>query len=210
MAPRRPLNRRQKRLLRVTAAFLLIGLLAGFVAAYSTTAEDRSLRAFRQGLERLGPGDFQGAVDRFSAAIQIWPKNARAYLERGNAYQALGRPGEALADWTRALQVDPNLAAAYTARGAYYRVEGDAARALADLNRSIQLEPSVEAYYQRGQIYQALGQYQQAAADFDRAIAALPTAPYVYRARSAARRALGDAAGAAADREQADFLELLH
>jgi tetratricopeptide (TPR) repeat protein len=208
--PRRPFTRRQTLLLRASAAAVLAGILAWFSAGYFSTAEARSFEVLRQGLDRLGPGDYPGAVDRFTAALEIWPENAQAYLERGNAYYAMGRSADALADWTRALEADPDLAAAYAARGAYYRARGDTASALADLSRSIELKPSVEAYYERGQVYQALGQYRQAAADLDRAIAELPSAPYVYRARSAARRAMGDMAGAGADRDQADYLEQLH
>jgi len=206
---RRPLSRAQTLLLRGAVSVTLLGATAWFSIGYFSTAEARSAQAVVDGMELLGPGDYAGAVGRFSEALAIWPGNAQAYLERGNAHDALGETAEALADWGRALDANPRLAAAYTARGTYYRVKGESEKALADLNRSLELEPSVDAYYQRGQVYHTLGRYENAIADFDLSIALLREAPYVYRARSAARRALGDAAGADADRDKADSIEQL-
>jgi tetratricopeptide (TPR) repeat protein len=207
---RRAFTRAQKGLLAGVAAAVLVSGGAWYAYAYVTSAPDRSARAISEGMKLLGPGEFGAAAGRFSEALEIWPSNARAFLERGNAYKAMGNTEEAMADWARAIEADPSLAAAYTARGTEYRQRGDYSWALADLDRSIQLAPSVDAYYQRGQVYQALGQPERAVADFDRGIAERREAPFLYRARGTARRALGDLDGAAADRDTADRLEALH
>lgn len=204
---RKPRTRAQKLLLRSSAAAALLAVAGWFAYGYFASAEERSVAAVQDGMKLLGPGDYDAALGQFSAALAIWPGNAQAYLERGNAQNALGDTAEALADWTRAIDADPRLAAAYTARGTYYRVHGETEKALTDLNRSLEIKPSVDAYYQRGQAYHTLGQYPRAIQDFDRSIAELRDAPYVYRARSAARRAMGDLEGAAADRNTADRLE---
>jgi tetratricopeptide (TPR) repeat protein len=154
--------------------------------------------------------DYREAVRHFTDAISIWPDNARAYLHRGISQAALGEAAAAKSDWDRATQIDPALYEAFTARGTQYRLEGDIPKALEDLNRSIALHPSVDAYYQRGQLYAAQANYQSAIDDFDRAIAERPDAPYGYRARSAARGAIGDTSGSEEDRVLADRIEGRH
>ncbi len=204
---RKPLTRQQKFLVRGTAAAVLLVAAGWFAYYYFSTTEERSVAALDEGMKMLGPGTYEAAVGQFSAALDIWPGNADAYLARGNAESSLGNDAEALEDWERALQANPKLPAAYTARGTYYRVHGETEKALADLNRSIEIKPTVDAYYQRGQVYHALAQYPQAIQDFDRGIERLRDAPYIYRARAASRRALGDVEGAIADRDTADQLE---
>jgi tetratricopeptide (TPR) repeat protein len=71
----------------------------------------------------------------------------------------------------------------------------------------VELEPSANGYFQRGQAYAQMGQPQKAVEDFNRAIVERPDTPYIYRARGAAKRSLGDLAGYAADRDQSVKLE---
>jgi tetratricopeptide (TPR) repeat protein len=95
------------------------------------------------------------------------------------------------------------LAAVHTARATHYRLTGEYEKALPDLDKSIQLGPSVDAYFQRGQVYAALEQWHKAIEDYDRSILERPAAPYVYLARSTAKRAMGDEEGYRQDQETA-------
>ncbi len=202
------LNRSQLRLIRAAVSAVAIVILGAGVYLYMTSGrEERSMEILQEGLKSMAKIDYKNSVEQFSDAISVWPNNALAYLHRGNARAALGDIAAAKRDWDRATELNPDLADAYTARGTQYRIEGANEQAIRELNRSIQLRPSVDAYYQRGQLYAALEDYSKAIADFDRSIAERPDAPYVYRARSAARKAIGDLAGAAEDRLKADRIE---
>lgn len=205
-AERKPMNRSQRKLLWMTVAALSPVALGWAIYDYMAKAPVRARQELNAGMSRLGPRDFKGAIERFSASIAI-AETSEAYLQRGNAYKNLGQFTQALADWSRAMELDPNNADAFTARGAYYQGKGDTAKALGDFERSLQLNPTIDGYFQRGQVYAALGQFDKAIEDYDRAIAEKRNAPWVYLARSVARRALGDDAGFRQDQERAAQLQ---
>ncbi len=200
-----PMNRSQRLMILIPLALLIPVVAVWGVINYVSGAPGRARVAFEQGMRAVGANDFKAAVARFTDSIAI-AQTAEAYLERGNAYQNLGRNEEALADWERAIENDSSLAAAFTARATYYRRAGQLDKAIPDLDTAIRLAPSVDAYFQRGQTFAELGQYQKAIEDYDRSILERREAPYVYLARSIAKRALGDEAGFHAD--QAKALEL--
>jgi len=205
---RKPWNRSQRRLFWGTLSGLIcVGTGLG-IYQYVSSAEDRANDAFQKGMEFLGPGRYDDAVAQFTRAIAIWPQHAQAYLQRGKVRQVLSEPDAALGDFERALKIEPNLAPAYTARAVIYIERGDFQKALSELDQSIRIQPSVDAYYQLGQIAYRLKQFQKAVADYDQAIAIDPDLPYFYLARASAKSALGDAVGAAQDRETAVSLQL--
>jgi tetratricopeptide (TPR) repeat protein len=201
------LNPAQRRMVWITLCGLALVAAASWAASYLSNAPQRAQVAYEAGMDRLSPADFKGAIAKFTESIEI-RESAAAYLERGNARSELGESSQALADWSQAIRLDPNLAEAYTARGTYYRIAGDLSRAVTDLDRSLQLMPSVDAYYQRGQVKYALKDFQQAEADYSEAIALRREAPYMYLARSVARRELGDEVGAEEDRVVAEDLQV--
>ena len=55
--------------------------------------------------------------------------------------------------------------------------------------------------------YESLGQHQKAIEDYDKAVQESPDSPAVYRARSMARRNIGDQAGYEADRDKANSID---
>ena len=68
------------------------------------------------------------------------------------------------------------------------------------MSQAIQLNPNVaHAYNARGYVYMRQHDYQHALADFNDAIRLQPNYPNAYQNRAVTRKALGDAAGAAAD-----------
>jgi len=204
---RRRLNRPQLRLIRVTSITVALGAGAWAVYAYIASAPDRASSHYRQAMHLLGPGDFQGAAAQFTRAIAIFPEYADAYLGRGKAWQAAGQSEAALADFEKAMAIDPTLDTAYIARGTIEASRGNPQKALADFTRAIHLHPTADGYYQRGLTYQKLDQPRLALADYDAAITSDPSAPYIYLARAAAKRDLGDLPGARADHERAELVE---
>jgi tetratricopeptide (TPR) repeat protein len=71
----------------------------------------------------------------YDEALRLDPNNADAYINRGNAYDALGRSQDALRDYDRAVAVNPNHVLIYLNRAiTYYRVK-EYAKARADLQK---------------------------------------------------------------------------
>ena len=70
-----------------------------------------------------------------TTAIELDPKNAQAYTNRGNAYADKGDRDAALADYDAAVRLDPNNAGSHYDRGIALRRSGDLDRAIADLER---------------------------------------------------------------------------
>jgi tetratricopeptide (TPR) repeat protein len=198
---------KQKRLLYSTVSVLALGGLGWSVYAFVVSAPERADKEYQGAMKLMATGNFRGAIVQFTRAVQIWPKLTGAYLERGVSHRYLKENDQALADFDHALELDPNLARAYSARGFIYRERGDSRRAMEEFTKSLDISPNVDAFFERGQTYEDLGEHHKAIDDYDRAIAEMRDAPFVYRARSLARRNLGDSEGFAADQQMATTLE---
>ena len=59
-------------------------------------------------------------IEYYSKAIEIDPKLAGAYTNRGVAYKNLGEYQKAIDDYSKAIEIDPKLASAYNNRGVAY------------------------------------------------------------------------------------------
>jgi tetratricopeptide (TPR) repeat protein len=202
-------KRKQRLLLISTAAILLAMTAGGFAYSYIANAPARARAEMQLGVQKMGPGTYDQAIKSFDHAIDTWPDFAEAYLNRGLAEHAVGRRPAALVDLEKALDLDPSLVLAHNERGQIYLENGDAHKAILEFEKSLQVKATVDGYYQRGQAHELLGEHQQAVDDYDAAIHESPDAPYVYRARAAAKRNLGDMEGATADQALADQRERL-
>ncbi len=156
-------------------------------------------RLLTRGQEKARQGDFQGAIADYTLAIQLDPRNSRAYSQRGSARYKSGDLAGAIADYTEVIQLAGD-ARAYFNRGiARYRLE-DYEGAVADYTQALRLNPQwAVAYYNRGNAYRQLNQQQQAIEDYSRAIELNPEDVRAYFNRGVVRGHLGDAQGAAAD-----------
>jgi tetratricopeptide (TPR) repeat protein len=204
---RERLNRSQRRLLGGTLAALISVAAGAGVYQYIASGEERAGQAFDRGMALMNPGHYQDAIQQFTQAVEIWPQHAQAYFERGNAHQILNQPDAALRDFEMAVQIDANFAPAHTAIGTIYVERADLPKALSEFDQSIRIQPTIDGYYQRGQVHLGLAQLQPAIDDFNQAITLGRDAPYLYLARASARSGMGDAAGAAEDRQTAASLQ---
>ena len=86
------------------------------------------------GLRYLEEGNYEEAVLAFTAAIEIDPKQAPAYIGRGDAYVRSGETEEnltaALADYKKAMALDETAAEAYLGLADVYIRQGDVDRAI--------------------------------------------------------------------------------
>ena len=149
------------------------------------TATPDASSYYRLGRDSLEKGEYNEAISNFTAAIQLYPEHATAYLLRGAVYADNDDHDMAIADLEKGLELDPGnsnakevLAKIYGRRGAAYILEEDYASATDDFDRAIELNPNdsdikfagAGAYALRGLVYAMEGDYHSAIADLDRAI----------------------------------------
>ena len=133
--------------------------------------ELRAELAFQQGNVLMMLGQVDRAIETYSHAIKLNPKNTYAYNNRGAAYESKNSFDCAIADYTKAIQLNPNYADAYFNRGVGYGEKGDYDCAIVDYTKAIQLKPDfAEAYTNRGAAYLKTGKLEQVIDDHNRAI----------------------------------------
>jgi tetratricopeptide (TPR) repeat protein len=88
----------------------------------------------------IAESHYQQAVSDYSIALQLDPKDADAYRERGLVQVRLGDLDKAIAYFTQATKVRPEFADAYRSRSIAYRDKGDIDRAVADLEQAIKFK----------------------------------------------------------------------
>ena len=100
------------------------------------TAQD----LFEQGFVHLhNTGNFYEAIRAFGLSIELDPTNAKAYLNRGVAYERINNAQQAFEDYSRAIQLLPQDAKAYYMRGKLLGRCGKDSEAMADLKKSADL-----------------------------------------------------------------------
>jgi tetratricopeptide (TPR) repeat protein len=111
-------------------------------------------------------------------AIELDPKYAGAWNNRGATYLFLRQHDKALADYSKAIELDPKLVKAWSNRGLAYFILHQDDKALPDLNKAIELDPKyAPAWDYRGEIYHRLHQYDKALADLNKAVELDPKNP---------------------------------
>jgi tetratricopeptide (TPR) repeat protein len=138
-------------------------------------------------------GDVDRAISDSTKAIEIDPKCAPAYSNRGNALMDKGGDlDRAIADYTKAIEIDPLQKGgahlnAYYKRGFAYQMKRDLDRAMTDYARAIDVDPKhALAYIGRGFILRVRGDLDGAIADYTKAIEVDPkhALPYIRRAEA--------------------------
>ena len=88
---------------------------------------------------KVHKGDYQGAIADCNEAIELDPKNATAYNNRGYAKGKLVDYQGAIADYNKAIELEPKDAAAYNNRGRAKRELGDYQGACLDWGKAGEL-----------------------------------------------------------------------
>ena len=103
-------------------------------------------------------GQYQQAIEELNKAIELNPKLATAYLNRGAAYNSLGQYERAIKDLDKALELDPKNAPAHTNIGLAYYMVGQYDRAVEDLSEAVRLAPkNAVVHFNRANVYARLG-----------------------------------------------------
>ena len=149
-------------------------------------------------------GYYEEAIMHYDAALTLNPNLAEAYLNRGNAKNALGHHEGAIADYDEALRLNLQFAEAYLNRGNAKQDLGRHKAAIADYDEALHLNPQFAvAYYNRGNAKSKLERHEAAIADYDEALRLNPQFAEAYSNRGNAKKALGHHEGAIADHDEA-------
>ncbi|MFZ1700636.1 MAG: tetratricopeptide repeat protein [Pyrinomonadaceae bacterium] len=200
------------------AGFALLVLLQLAFVLNAQTADQirRAKELFQQGLVFQEAGQYDAAIQRYTAYIAIRPERANVYYNRALCYSGKGEFDLAIADLTRSLARDASKADGWLARGQMYfakRVLGAkfSDLAIADLDRAIKIDPANgTAYRTRGQAYAEIRKDAQALSDFNKAIQLIPKDADAYYQRGNIRSSRGSYELAAADFRTALRLDPKH
>ena len=158
-------------------------------------------------------GNHKSAIDMIGQAIEINPKVASYYSNRGNALKELQQFDAAVASYDKAIALKPDFAEAYYSRGVALKELKQFDAAVASYDKAVALKPDfAEAYSNRGNALKELKQFDAAVASYDKAIALKPDYAEAYSNRGVALNELKqfDAAVASYDKAIAlkpDFAE---
>jgi tetratricopeptide (TPR) repeat protein len=129
---------------------------------------DRSpgAQSYAKGVEAFEKGETDAAIALMSRAIQLDPKYAPAYCDRGLALVIKGDLDKAVTDLNTAIRLAPSGERSYFNRGFAYFHKGDYDKAVADYTEAIRLQPGyAEAYRDRGYVAALKGDFSKALAD---------------------------------------------
>ena len=153
-------------------------------------------------------GRYADAARALERAVALSPRHVAAQFKLALAYIRTGRDGDAARVLERVLQDEPaNFRALHNLAAIAYR-RGDLDRAAALERQALALQPDYpEAWNTLGAIHLLRRQPAEAVTALERATRAGPTNAQAFRNLGLARRALGDAAGAAAAARRACELD---
>jgi tetratricopeptide (TPR) repeat protein len=118
----------------------------------------------------FGQKRYTDSVREYSKAIEMDPKNAKAYYWRGIAYIKQKETPRGLSDMKQAVALDPKNARAHEYLGWLYGSMGRYAKATSHFTRVIELKPRYgKGYFQRGAAYFKRGDAKRGMKDMEKA-----------------------------------------
>jgi tetratricopeptide (TPR) repeat protein len=162
----------------------------------SSTTSETELQAevaFQYGNVQSLLGQIDRAIEAYSEAIYLNPRDAKTYNNRGVTYGENDESDLAIRDFDKAIELKRDFAFAYNNRGAVYRSKGEYDLAIEDCNKAIQLKSDYsEPYSNRGSAYRNKGEIDRAIEDYDIAIKLKPNFVEAYYNRGLAYHEKGD------------------
>src|SRR5262249_23458740 len=102
--------------------------------------------------------DRDAALQAYTEALRLQPRDAQTRLALGQFYLGRGQADRATEHLVAALEIDPSLRAAYPLLGRAYRQSGDLASAVSILKKALDSDPGdQESRYALGQTFVAMG-----------------------------------------------------
>ncbi len=91
---------------RFAAILMALALILGLTACAAQEAASTWEDQYELGIRYLSEGNYEEAIIAFTAAIEIDPMRAEAYIGRGDAYFQSGQLDNAEADYRKAMELD--------------------------------------------------------------------------------------------------------
>jgi tetratricopeptide (TPR) repeat protein len=114
--------------------------------------------------------DLNKAISDYTKAIEIDPKDADAYFDRGLAFYYKDDFDRAIPDLAKAIEIKPGFKSAYFNRGHAYHGKGMFNEAIADYSKVLEIDPTdFETYYLRAVSYCSNKEYEKAWQDLHKA-----------------------------------------
>jgi tetratricopeptide (TPR) repeat protein len=119
-----------------------------------------------------------GTAELARELARVQPRESEFYMVLGDAWEASGKPRQAITAYDQALQLRPDFARGLLSLAAAWKAAGETPRAEGILKRATQIAPaSPTAWFQYGAVDYALGQVDEAIAKMEKAIALDPELP---------------------------------
>jgi lipoprotein NlpI len=145
----------------------LLSALTVLVLAAPLPAADAD-EFIKQAREALKSGDVVAAQAAAQKAVEADPKNAHAFLTRGDVYVARRKHAEAIKDYDKALELDKTLLVAADRRGGEKFKLGKIQESIDDFNAFLKANPKAgPAHWRRGISFYYAGKYAEGAKQFD-------------------------------------------
>ena len=153
------------------------GALASFEQVLSTESTNVE-GLYGQARAKFKLERYAEAVQDFDQLINLIPKNATYYSERGVALHLAGDNQRALADFDEGVVLEPDNPYRYSSRAYIKDRMRDYQGAIDDYTKAIELDPEdAIAYNNRGLVEEKLGYQQKAQRSFQQADALNPAKP---------------------------------
>jgi len=162
-----------------------------------------------RGLARTGLKDYQGAIEDYNRALDLFGKpSANILTNRSVSRWELGDREGAMNDLADAIAADSQHSTARARRAQFRLIKEDYEGAIEDATRAIALEPhSHWAFFLRGQAKVEFQDYAGAIEDLSRSLSLYQRRPEAHFQRAIARASSKDLTGALADVEDGAKLD---
>lgn len=137
---------------RIYALILALCLSLSLVGCGQKVTAPTWQEQYDLGIRYLSEGNYEEAIIAFTAAIEIEPKQASAYVGRGDAYAGIdgteANLTAAIADYEQAITLDGTVAEAYRKAAEIYVLLGDSDSAIDMVKRGVEAtgDADLQAY----------------------------------------------------------------
>lgn len=141
------------------------------------------------GNTKMDAKDYKGALEDYTAAIQLNSDSTEAYVKRGQCNVLLKKYDNAIKDYNKALKINPDTVQYMYLRGLAYLAAENFKSAFADFSAVIKINPNhYDAYMQRGAACEGMVNFKSAAYDYSEAIRIKPKDGLAYYKRGIANQ----------------------
>lgn len=154
----------------------------------SEPPSDEALAHFEAGMDAFNNRELQTALDELTAAIDLKPDYAEAYVWRAMTHMDIGDSVDAVFDdLDKAIEIKPDYAEAYYLRGMEYVYTNEPESAFPEFEKALEYKDEyLEVYRQRGELYLNDDEWDKALDDFNRALEIEPADNSSYWGRGLA------------------------